>query len=133
MKLADQIEAMRRSMVEEHQFAMNQLDHLQARLAADHPVLMQKISEITAIQAMQGTEVVQGLMRIASRIGHGPSPSQIQHAQQFQTPPEQHIAPQADVGRNAPLAPPPMPREERNAAREQMNRVIDRADVGAVH
>jgi hypothetical protein len=130
MKLADQIEVMRRNMVEEHQFQMNQLDHLQKRLVADHPDVMHKIAEITALQAMQGTEVIQALLRVASRIGHVPSPEQIEFAQQ-QTRPA--APPPPSAGHQTPLGPPPIPRGQRQAAREEMDRVIARADVEAVH
>ncbi|HML29534.1 MAG TPA: hypothetical protein PKE16_11990 [Hyphomicrobium sp.] len=129
MKLHEQIEAMRRSMVEEADFTMNQLDHLHKRLVARHPEMMTKIQEITAIQALQGTELITGLMTIAARIGHVPSPAQIVAAQQAvqqsaqseqpETPP-----PVPEQGK-ARLRPPPFPAG--GVPRDEMDRIIERS------
>ncbi|WP_409560230.1 hypothetical protein [Hyphomicrobium sp. MC8b] len=129
MKLHEQIEAMRRSMVEEADFTMNQLDHLHKRLVARHPEMMAKIQEITAIQALQGTELITGLMTIAARIGHVPSPAQIVAAQQAvqesaQTEPTPPAVPEQGKAR---LRPPPFPAG--GVPREEMDRIIERSGV----
>lgn len=129
MKLHEQIEAMRRSMVEEADFTMNQLDHLHKRLVARHPEMMAKIQEITAIQALQGTELITGLMTIAARIGHVPSPAQIvaaQQAVQESAQPEPTPPPVPEQGKGR-LRPPPFPAG--GVPRDEMDRIIERSGV----
>jgi hypothetical protein len=74
MKLADEIEAMRQRMVEEHEQAMNQLDHLEKRMLAGDAEIMRKIETIAHLQQRNATDIVRHLLKIAHRIGHLPNP-----------------------------------------------------------
>lgn len=74
MKLADQIEAMRRHMVEEHAAAMADLEHLETRMLTGDAEIMRKIEAIAAMQERNAADIVRHLLKIAARIGYLPNP-----------------------------------------------------------
>lgn len=77
MKLADQIEAMRKRLVDEHQCALNDLEHLQQIVQQGDADVMRKIQEISALQSRNATDIMRSLLRVADRIGYLPSREQV--------------------------------------------------------
>lgn len=77
MKLAEQIEAMRQRMVEEHSFSMNQLEHLEKRMLVGDAEIMQKIESIKSMQTRNATDIVRALLTVANRVGYLPSPATV--------------------------------------------------------
>lgn len=112
MKLADQIEVMRKRMVEEHQFAMNAVEHLEKRLVADDDELLRRLDDIKGLQAANALRVAQDLLTIANRIGFLPSPTPAQ------LKPAVHQA----------YTPPPLPV---HAADQEVDRIV--SEAAAVH
>jgi hypothetical protein len=77
MKLAEQIDAMRARMVEEHEFSLNQLDHLEKRMLTGDAEIMRKIESIKALQTRNATDIVRSLLTVANRVGYLPAPASV--------------------------------------------------------
>lgn len=77
MKLSEQIDAMRARMVEEHEFSLNQLEHLEMRMLTGDAEIMRKIERIKSLQTRNATDIVRGLLTIANRVGYLPAPTDI--------------------------------------------------------
>ncbi len=74
MKLADQIETMRKRMVEENQFALNQIEHLEKRMITADAEVLRRLGDVKELQSQNATAIARELLTIANRIGFLPNP-----------------------------------------------------------
>ena len=73
-KLADEIDILRRRMVEENECTLNQLDHFEKRMIAADAEEMRKLESIIATQNRNAIDKWHFLQTIAARIGYLPRP-----------------------------------------------------------